>query len=85
MRANSVLTHAIEQQENLKSAFLRSFLGKAFVQTLGNFLDDIRMTCVQYDNVLSKKPARTSGSAPNNTRRANAATTGPGSGEERGL
>jgi hypothetical protein len=77
VRANPVLTHAIQQQENLKSVFLRSFPGKAFVQTLGNFLDNIRMTCVRYDNIQRKKPSRTSGSAPNNTRRANTARTGP--------
>jgi hypothetical protein len=69
VRNNPILLHAIQQQENMKSVFLRSFPGKVFVQSLGNFLDDIRMTCVCYDNVNSKKPAKTpgSGSTSNNT------------------
>jgi hypothetical protein len=46
VRNHPKLLHAIQQQENLKAVFLRSFPGKVFVQSLANFLDDIQMTCI---------------------------------------
>jgi ribosomal protein L14E/L6E/L27E len=74
VKEQPVLLAAIQHQESLKSAFLRSFPGKTFVQTLSHFIDDIRLVCVQYDNV-HKKTVKWTGpkDKENATRRANAA------------
>jgi hypothetical protein len=73
VKAHPILLAAIQQQEGVKKIFLRSFPGKDFVQSLNHFMDDIRLTCVQYDSLQTKKPAKWTGPKDNANRRANAA------------
>jgi hypothetical protein len=74
VKHHPVAIAAIQQQEGIEKAMKRQFPNQVFVQTFDNLIDDIRMTCQQFDNVQGvktplKKPY------PKEPRRANAALT----------
>jgi hypothetical protein len=46
---------AIQQQEGIEKAMKRQFPNQVFNHTFDNLIDDIRMTCQQFDNVQGHK------------------------------
>jgi hypothetical protein len=78
VKHHPVAIAAIQQQEGIEKVFKRQFPHLKYVQTFDNLIDDIRMTCQQYDNVhgenLTAKKAVPVDS-DENIRRANAALT----------
>jgi hypothetical protein len=67
---------AIQHQEGIEKAFTRQFPLQPYVQTFSHLIDDIRMTCQQFDNVQGfKSPAKSGGPKDADIRRANAALT----------
>jgi hypothetical protein len=56
VKHHPVAIAAIQQQEGIEKAMKRQFPNQNFVQTFDNLIDDIRMTCQQFDNVQGAKP-----------------------------
>jgi hypothetical protein len=55
VKHHPVATAAIQQQEGIEKAMKRQFPHQVFIQTFDNFIDDICITCQQYDNVQGVK------------------------------
>jgi hypothetical protein len=73
VKHHPVAIAAIQQQEGIENAMRRQFL---FVQTINNLVDDICMTCQQYNNVQGVKTLAKKLFPKEGLRHANAALTG---------
>jgi hypothetical protein len=51
VKHHPVAIAAIQQQEGIEKAMKRQFPHQVFIQTFDNLIDDIHMTCQQYNNV----------------------------------
>jgi hypothetical protein len=55
VKHHPVAIAAIQQQEGIEKAMKQQFPNQVFNHTFDNLIDDIRMTCQQFDNVQGHK------------------------------
>jgi hypothetical protein len=74
VKHHPVAIAAIQQQEGIEKVMKRQFLNQVFNHTLDNLINDIRMTCQQFDNLQGHK-ALAAKQHPKETLCANVAQT----------
>jgi hypothetical protein len=73
VKCHPVAIAAIQQQEGIEKVLKCQFPNQLFVTTFDNLIDDIRMTCQQYDNVQGVHTAVRNPAPKDNVWHANAA------------